>query len=216
VAQVRVGRSIWYTRRPSRCARGEERSLDCARDDRQKSRPVKLVGLLGCHAPPRRTQQKSTAPPAAHPLGKHANLGPPSSPTVNDCRPSAMLNRASPSVRSRAKCATCAICARSPRGRASLTPRHSGHASLPRDTAHQQATRAPTPSRRQPSVSTSSRPSLHFRHERSLLKISFSPYTFPPRRIRRRSDSTSHSAPLSSQSPRPTKELRPWPFSTSG
>jgi hypothetical protein len=35
------------------------------------------LGLLECHAPPRRTQQKSTATPAAHPLGKHANLGPP-------------------------------------------------------------------------------------------------------------------------------------------
>ncbi len=39
------------------------------------------LGLLECHAPPRRTQQKSTAPPAAHPLGKHAKLGPPNSPT---------------------------------------------------------------------------------------------------------------------------------------
>ena len=38
---------------------------------------VILLGLLECHALPRRTQQKSTAPPAAHPLGKHANLGPP-------------------------------------------------------------------------------------------------------------------------------------------
>jgi hypothetical protein len=104
------------------------------------------LGLLECHAPPRRTQQKSTATPAAHPLGKHANLGPPSSPTVNGCRPSATLIDQPASVRSPAKCVTCAIYARSPHGQASLTPRRSGHASLPGDTPVSSVTRAPTPS----------------------------------------------------------------------
>jgi hypothetical protein len=105
------------------------------------------LGLLECHAPPRRTQQKSTAPPAAHPLGKHANLGPPSSPSMNGCRPIATLIEHPAYVRSPAKCATCAIYARSPHGQASLEPRGSGHASLLRDTPASSVTKAPTPSR---------------------------------------------------------------------
>jgi hypothetical protein len=139
------------------------------------------LGLLECHAPPRRTQQKSTAPPAAHPLGKHANLGPPSSLTVNGCRPSAMLTEQPASVRSPAKCTTCAIYARSLHGQASLTPRRSGHASLLRDTPASSVTRAPTPSRafatRQPAARASSHPP---KSHRSLLLI-FATGISPPK-----------------------------------
>jgi hypothetical protein len=35
---------------------------------------VILLGLLECHAAPRPSEEKSAAPPTAHPLGKHANL----------------------------------------------------------------------------------------------------------------------------------------------
>ena len=174
------------------------------------------LGLLECHAPPRRTQQKSTATPAAHPLGKHANLGPPSSPTVNDCRPSATLIEQPASVRSPAKCITCAIYARSPHGQArsrrgaadtlacqetrppavrhelrrlrALSPR----ASLPRE---------PAAIRHHNLIIISSHPSPHIRHWHFPAKISFSPYTFPLRRIRLRADSTSRPGRLSSSSP---------------
>src|ERR1700733_2357307 len=64
----------------------------------------------------------------------------------------------------------------------------------------------------QPSATISSDLSPHLRHWHFPFKISFSPYTFPLRRIQLRADSTSHPARLSSSSPCPTKELRPWPF----
>jgi hypothetical protein len=69
----------------------------------------------------------------------------PSSPSVNGCRPSAMLIEQPASVRSSAKCATCAIYARSPDGQASLRPRPAGHASLPGDTPASSLTPAPPP-----------------------------------------------------------------------
>jgi hypothetical protein len=150
----------------------------------------------------------------------------PSSPTVNGCRPSATLIEHPAYVRSPPKCATCAICARSPRGQASLTPRRSGHASLPEVTPACSVARAPTPSRafarfrhapacrasQQPSATISSRPSPYLRHWHFPSKISFSPYTFPRRRIRRRADSTSHPGRLSSQSPALQRSFAHGPF----
>lgn len=91
------------------------------------------LGLLECHARPRHTQQKSAAPPAAHPLGKHAKLGPPiyrHAWLQDECH----ADRATPPRRRPAKCVTCAMHAGSPGARASLAPRPSGHACLPVDT----------------------------------------------------------------------------------
>lgn len=64
----------------------------------------------------------------------------------------------------------------------------------------------------QPSAIITSHPSPHLRHWHFPSKISFSPYTFPLRRIRRRADSTSHPARLSSQSPCPTRSFAHGPF----
>jgi len=150
----------------------------------------------------------------------------PSSPTANGCRPSATLIEQPASVRSTAKCTTCVIDARSPHRRASLTPRRSGHASLPGDTPASSLTQAPTPSRafatRQPAARASSHP------PRSIAPFSSSsPLAFPLQNqlfslhISPSPNPTSRRFHFTPQPPiiaitRPTKELRPWPFSTSG
>jgi hypothetical protein len=150
----------------------------------------------------------------------------PSSPTVNGCRPSAALIKQPASVRSPAKCITRAIYARSPHRHGSLRPRRSGHASLPGDTPASNVTRAPTPSRafatRQPAARASSHP------PRSIAPFSsYSPLAFPLQNqlfslhISPSPNPTSLRFHIAPRPPiiaitRPTKELRPWPFSTSG
>ena len=154
--------------------------------------------------PPHRTEQKSTPPLAAHPLGKHAKLGPPSSP------PWMVAGQVPRPSSNPPPCET--------QRNVALARRRSGSpdGSIRAATeAHRTRQLAQRHARQQPSAAISSHPSPHLRHWHFPSKISFSPYTFPLRRIRRRADSTSHPGRLSSQSPA-HKELRPWPFLTSG